>query len=112
LAGAPVTLAGPVSFGCPEDADGADGAVVEPAGARAGLAWPAVGSTAWGWAVGTVPVAVNDDGLDDRSDGREREVWGVPEGGRTETWGRSPLEPHPAASTITAIAVTPAARIG
>src|ERR1700721_2995592 len=80
LAGARVTLAGPVSFGCPDGVAGVGCASVEVAAAPPGAAWPAVGSTACGWAAGSVPVAVEDALVDDRAVGRVRFVWTVAEG--------------------------------
>jgi hypothetical protein len=112
LAGALVTLAGPVSFGCADgvdDVECADGAPVELA-APPDATWPAVGSTACGWAVGTVPV-VDEELLDDGVDGWARVADTAPEGRCAVSEGRCALEPHPAASTTTAIAVTPAGRM-
>jgi hypothetical protein len=104
LAGALVTLAGPLSFGCADSADGAPPpeplAAVPPA-ALADEPWPAVGSTACGCAVGTLPVTVDDELVDE-----------VPTTcARVAVSGGCVLEPQPAASTTTAIAVTPAARM-
>jgi hypothetical protein len=111
LAGALVTLAGPVSLGCPDGAAGVVGVPVDVVAVPPAVTWPAVGSTACGWAFGTVPVAVEDDVLDDRADGWARVVWALSERGCAVAEGRCALEPHPAASTTTAIAVTPAARM-
>jgi hypothetical protein len=51
-----------------------------------------------------MPVAVEDALVDDGPGARARVVDAVPD-------GLCALEPHPAASTTTAIAVTPAARM-
>ncbi|MFZ0387769.1 MAG: hypothetical protein WAL22_19045 [Solirubrobacteraceae bacterium] len=68
LAGALVTLAGPVSFGCPDGAAGVVGVPVDVVAAPPAVTWPAVGSTACGRAVGTGPVAVEEEVLDGRAD--------------------------------------------
>jgi hypothetical protein len=102
-----VILAGPVTFGCPDAVDGAGWAEVAVAAAAPEPTWPAVGSTACGWAFGIVPVAVEEGAIDEVvpvDDGWALAVCAVPV-------GRWALEPQPAASTITAIAVTPAARM-
>jgi hypothetical protein len=111
LAGALVTLAGPVSFGCPDGAAGVVGVPVDVVAAPPAVTWPAVGSTARGWAFGTVPVAVADALVDDLADARAPVACGAPEGRCAVADGRCAVEPHPAANTTTAIAVTPAARM-
>jgi hypothetical protein len=115
LAGALVTLAGPVSFGCPDGAAGAVGVPVDVVAAPPAVTWPAVGSTACGWAFGTVPVAVAvavaDALVDDLADARVCVACSAPEGRCAVADGRCAVEPHPAANTTTAIAVTPAARM-
>jgi hypothetical protein len=109
LAGALVTLAGPLSFGCAESADGAPPAElveVAPGASGTGDAWPAVGSTACARALGTVPLVVVVAFAVAAS---------VDELSRTcacvSLSSCCVLEPHPATSTSTAIAVTPAARM-
>jgi hypothetical protein len=112
LAGAPVTLAGPVSFGCPEGVVGARCALVDVAAPPPAVTWPAVGSTACGWAVGTVAVGVEEALLADDVAECVCVDFAAPEGDGAVPEGCCALEPHPATSTTTAIAVSPAARMG